>query len=137
MEPGRYHSGGRERVGTIGCSRYSRDCRNLRYRYLAEGRNISPTTKKPIFAMQLYSKFVLLPSMKCIRALFSVCMYFVCEVVVGVGASAERDHSAPVQTAPCLSDGTPAFLLWNQEEKARFAFARLIVKYGYSSTIAR
>ena len=44
---------------------------------------------------------LLLPSMECIRALFSVCFaFFFCEVAVGVGGSDERDQSAPTQTAP-------------------------------------
>ena len=43
----------------------------------------------------------LLPSMKCILALFSVCLFFFCDVaVVGVGGSVQRDQSALAQTAP-------------------------------------
>ena len=43
---------------------------------------------------------LLLPSMKCIRALLSVCLsFFVKSQLVGVGACVERDKSAPAQTA--------------------------------------
>ena len=38
--------------------------------------------------------------MKCIRALFSVCLSFICEVAVGVGESDEGYQSTPTQTAP-------------------------------------
>ena len=38
--------------------------------------------------------------MKCIRALFSVCLAFFCQVAVGVGESDARDELAPAQTSP-------------------------------------
>ena len=56
------------------------------------------------YLYQVPDNYWLLPSMKCIRALFSVCFYFFRKVAVGVGASVEKDQSAPVQTAPWLSD---------------------------------
>ena len=41
------------------------------------------------------------PSMKCIRALFSVCLSCCCcEIAIRVGESDERDQSAPARTAP-------------------------------------
>ena len=49
-------------------------------------------------------KKLALPSMKCFRAPSSVCVSYFCDVTVGVGGSIERDQSAPVQTAPSLSD---------------------------------
>ena len=48
--------------------------------------------------LRLYYE-LLLPSMKCIRALFLVCLPF-CDVAVGVGESDGRDLSAPAQAAP-------------------------------------
>ena len=84
-----------------------------------------------------YYHLLLLPSMKSIRALFSVGLSFFCEVAVGSGASVERDQSAPAETAPQQAGfGSHTerllFSLGKPRTKgSRFALARLIVKYGY------
>ena len=86
---------------------------------------------------------VLLPSMKCVRALlFSVSLSFFCEVAVGVGASEEREQSAPAQTAPQqagFGSQTERLLFFlgkpRTKKGSRFALARLLnVKYGYHFT---
>ena len=81
--------------------------------------------------------------MKCVRALlFSVSLSFFCEVAVGVGASEEREQSAPAQTAPQqagFGSQTERLLFFlgkpRTKKGSRFALARLLnVKYGYHFT---
>ena len=78
---------------------------------------------------------LLLPAMKCIRALFSGCFFR--EVAVGVGASVERDQPAPAQTTPqqtrfgSQTERLLFFLGKPRTKGSHFALARLIVIYGY------
>ena len=84
---------------------------------------------------------LLLPSTKCTRALFSVFLVFIFdEVAVGVGASVDRDQSAPAQTAPQqagLGSQTERLLFFLGEprtKRLRCALARLIAN---TATIVR
>ena len=75
-------------------------------------------------------------------AVLSLVVFFFREVavVVGVGASVERDQPAPAQTAPQqagFGSQTERLLFYLRKPRtkgSRFALARLIVKYGYYIT---
>ena len=66
---------------------------NIRHIYVDRGFLIHEAYRSFYWVYIRTEKVCILPWMKSIRALFSACLYFLCDVAVGVGESDARDQN--------------------------------------------